>query len=458
MSALSIDDQINAIFESGDENAMREWCKDEHPAVVAERLAGRSATDIWRALHMLPVALRAAIFAHFSLDRQVELATGENRSAMARLLEEMDSDDRAELVRELDEQVSAELLPLVARAEREDIRRLVSYEDGTAASVMNTDYAVLRPDTLVGQALEQIRHQAPSKETVYYIYVVDDRHRLIGFVSLRKLILSRSSERISDIMQEELISVNVDDDQEEVARCIEKYDLIAVPVVTSEKVLVGIVTHDDALDILRQEQQEDVEKLMAIAGAHTAREYMTTSSMRHFRNRAVWILPLAVFGLISGIIIQRHEELLQTFAILAIFIPMLADTGGNTGSQSATLVVRALALQEIGPRDFLRVMFKEARVALMLGVVLAFVAFGRVLFFGAGATLPPGTTVWRVGIAVSVALGLQVVTSTVFGALLPLIASRLKVDPALVASPALTTVVDISGVFIFFTTTQMMLG
>lgn len=445
------------LLDAGRLESVRSRCTEEHPATVAEALQEIAPEDIWRILHEVPVATRAEIFAHLDLDLQVKLTTGEPRRAMAALIEEMDSDDRADLVRRLNDSIREEILPLIAKAEREDIRRLVSFAEGTAGAIMNTEYAVLHADTQVGEALAEIRRQAPSKETIYYIYVVDADHRLVGFVSLRKLILSRTTQHVTDIMQDDIIYVTVDDDQEDVARKIEKYDLLALPVVNAQMTLVGIITHDDALDILRQEQQEDVEKFMAIGGKHSAREYLSTPVFRHFRNRAIWILPLAGFGLISGLIIQRHEDMLQTFAILAIFIPMLADTGGNTGSQAATLVVRALALQEINPRDVVRVILKEARVALMLGLVLSLVAFGRVLFFGAQASLPAGTTIWQVGTAVSIALGLQVVTSTLFGALLPLGAARLKVDPALVASPALTTVVDISGIFIFFSITRHLL-
>ena len=515
------------LIASGDQQALRDFCEDHHPATVAEALEALELDEIWNVLHLISVENRAAIFPHFDLDLQVELAGGERRREMAKLLEEMESDERADLVMELDEKVREEILPLVAKAEREDIRRLASYEEGTAGSVMTTDYAVLRPNQSVGEALRLIRTQAPGKETIYYIYVVNERHQLQGLVSLRKIILSRPEQLISDIMADDIYAANVNDDQEEVARKIEKFDLLALPVVSGDNVLVGIVTHDDALDILRQEQQEDVERLMAIAGSHSTREYMSTPIWSHFRNRIVWILPLAVLGMISGMIIQENESMIQFLPLLAIFIPMLADTGGNTGSQSATLVVRALALQEIKPKDIFRVLAREVRVAMLLATALSLVAFGRVMFFGArggdrdglpasvaaenlylssgDAWVPvsfstdnfekvepgaaaegyrvfrkmvgadgtetyepisqvampepgPQLTLLYIGVTVSIALALQVVISTMLGAFLPLTASLFKVDPALVASPALTTCVDISGVFIFFTVTGLMLG
>ncbi len=450
--------ELRELLAANDEASIRSFCESSHPATVAELLSGLESFEIWRILHMIPVARRAEIFSHFELSQQVELATGENRRDMAKLLEEMDPDERADLVQRLDEQVREELLPLVARAEREDIRRLASYEQGTAGAVMNTDYAVLKADMTVPQALEQVRIQAPRKETIYYIYVIDDQRRLVGFVSIRDLILAKPTQTVGDIMHRDIISVHITDDQEEVVRKIEKYDLLAIPVVNGNNILVGIVTHDDAIHILRQEQQEDVEKLMAIVGKHAAREYLRTPVWTHFRNRAVWIVALAILGLISGLIVQNFKELLVQFTILAAFMPMLADTGGNTGSQSATLVVRALALQEIRLRDVGRVLWKEFRVSILLAALLAIVAFGRVIVFGGGSTNPVGTSIMQIAFAVSVALGLQVVSATLIGALLPLGAARMKWDPAVVASPAVTTIVDITGLLIYFITAKALLG
>ncbi|NLX14603.1 MAG: hypothetical protein GXY44_13255 [Phycisphaerales bacterium] len=206
------------------------------------------------------------------------------------------------------------------------------------------------------------------------------------------------------------------------------------------------------------DRQEDVEKLMAISGRHQAGEYLRTGALVHFKNRVGWVVILGLLGLVSGLIVQNYEGLLMQFAILAAFMPMLADTGGNTGSQSATLVVRALALEEVRPRDFLRVLFKELKVSVLLALVLAFVAFGRVLVFGGGSTMPEGSSLNWIGLAISIALGLQVVSATMTGAILPLLAAKLKLDPAIVASPALTTIVDITGLLLFFGTAKILLG
>ncbi|MCF8106681.1 MAG: magnesium transporter, partial [Desulfohalobiaceae bacterium] len=232
----------------------------------------------------------------------------------------------------------------------------------------------------------------------------------------------------------------------------------ALPVINGKDALVGIITHDDAMDIITQEHTEDMEKLMAISGRHEEAVYMKTPAWDHFKNRSPWVIMLAFLGLVSGFIVQSFEGLLSQFAILAAFMPMLADTGGNTGSQSATLVIRALALNEVSPRDIFKILGKELQVALMLGLLLSVIAFGRVVFFGGGSTGTDSFSLEAIGSAIALALGLQVVTSTLIGALLPMAAARIKLDPAVVASPALTTVVDMTGLLIYFTTVKLMLG
>jgi magnesium transporter len=449
--------ELLELLEANDRETLEEIVHAIHPARLAEFVAALKDEDLWRFLSAIPKKAAAAIFSNLDLDRQVELATGANRQAMARLLEELPHDDRADLVKNLDPSVADQILPLVAKADREDIRRLASFEEGTAGALMSSDYATLHPDMTIEQALAQIRLQAPSKETIYYIYVTDEQNRLVGFVSLKDLILSRPDQKVRDIMHEDVITAELNEDQEIVARKIEKYDLIAIPVINAERQLVGIVTHDDAMDVIRQEQQEDVEKLMAISGEHRAGEYLRTPSLQHFRNRVGWVLILGILGLFSGFIVQQFETLLMSFAILAAFMPMLADTGGNTGSQSATLVVRALALGEVRPADFFRVIVKELKVSLLLAAVLSVVAFLRVWLYYLASKTPPPVTVVRMGATVSLALGIQVVSATLLGAILPLLAARFKWDPAVVASPALTTLVDITGLFLFFTVARVLL-
>ncbi len=448
--------EIRNLLSTGDQQTLNEFLSSIHPAEAAGIISSLSYTEVWQVLSCLPADLRAEIFSHLDEDLQVELMTILPRADVASLLSDMPHDDRADLFKKLSPEKQEAVLPALAQAEREDIRRLASYKEGTAGSVMTSDYATLSPDLTAAEAIDRLRKEAPDKETIYYAYVVDENRKLIGFVSLKDLILAPPARRIRDIMHEDVIYAKVDDDQESAARKIQKYDLIALPVINDQGALVGIITHDDALDIITQEQTEDMEKLMAIAGSHEAGTYMKTTPWEHFKNRAGWIMVLAVLGLVSGYIVQNFESVLMRFAIFASFMPMLADTGGNTGSQSATLVVRALALGEITPRDTLRVLWREFLVALPLAVLLAVFAVFRVTFVQASGA--DHFMLWKIAGAVACALGLQVISATLIGALLPLAAARLKYDPAVVASPALTTIVDITGLLIFFTTAKAVLG
>ncbi|HDQ45169.1 MAG TPA: magnesium transporter [bacterium] len=450
--------ELRELLETNDTENLREFLISVHPAVIADLISALSPAEAWRVLNYTEPILRADIFSHLDEEFELQIVDILGRREAARLIADMPPDDRADLFKRLPEERREYLLPAMAQAEREDIRRLAAYREGTAGSVMTSDYATLSPDLTAFQALERLREVAPDKETIYYAYVVDENRRLLGFVSLKDLILARRNERIPEIMHTDVIHARVTDDQEDVARKIQKYDLIALPVIDDHGALTGIITHDDAMDIISQENTEDIEKLMAISGSHEAGVYLRTPSWIHFKNRAVWVVILALFGLISGLIVQRFEGLLLQFAILAAFMPMLADTGGNTGSQSATLVIRALALREIVPGDIFRILAKELRVALMLGLLLGSIAYGRVLVFGGGSTIPEEFSLGMLGAVIALALALQVVTATLIGAVLPIFAARMKWDPAVVASPALTTIVDITGLLIYFTTIQKLLG
>ncbi len=449
---------LNALISGGKRSEILTFCEDSHPALVAELLGDLSYSKSWNALNSLPPLLRADIFTNLSEDYQTELLLSLGRQEAAQILTDMPPDDRTDLFKRMPEDRREAILPAMAHAEREDIRRLASYKEGTVGSMMTSDYATLDTRLTAAEAINRLRIEAPNKETIYYAYVLDPSRKLLGFVSLRDLILAKPDDKITDIMHYDTIYATVGEDQEIAARRLQKYDLIVMPVIDAQGVLVGIITHDDAFDIIVQEQTEDMEKLVAITGLHEAGVYLKTSPWGHFKNRVLWVMGLAVIGLISGMIVQRFEDMLALFPILAVFMPMLADTGGNTGSQSATLVVRGIALQEIRPRDMFHVLFKEFQVAVMLAFILAGVAFGRVLFFGSGQTFPGGMSLLRVGSAVALALGMQVISATLIGALLPMIAARFKLDPAVVASPALTTIVDITGLLLYFSIARMIIG
>lgn len=450
--------ELQELIKSENTQVLQEFCVSAHPAIVAEFISDLTPQEIWFVLSQVDIQIRAEIFSHLDEDVQTEIIDVLKREEIVQLLTEMPPDDRADLFKSLPEDKREVIWPALAQAEREDIRRLTAYKEGSAGAVMTSDYATIPAELTAEQAIDHLRRVAPNKETVYYSYVVDEKRRLVGFVSLKDLILAPKTTRVKDIMQRDVIFARVDEDQEEAARKIQKYDLLALPVINGHEVLVGIITYDDAMDIITQEHNEDFEKFMAITGNHEPAVYMKTSAWMHFKNRAIWVVILAVLGLVSGLVVQKFETLIIRFAILAAFMPMLADTGGNTGSQSATMIVRALALKEIAitSRDVIKVMIKEIQIALLLGFLLGFIAYGRVIFVG-GSNETMGVPLGKMGLAIAIALCLQVVSATLIGAVLPLAAAKFNLDPAVVASPALTTIVDISGLLIYFTTVKIFL-
>ncbi|MBU2489448.1 MAG: magnesium transporter [Proteobacteria bacterium] len=450
--------ELRESLQAGNEQELRAFCESAHPAVVAELISALTPREAWDVVRHAPLHLRAAIFSHLDEDIQEDMIEFLGRNDIARIVSDMPHDDRADLFKRLSEEKREAILPALAQAEREDIRRLAAYEEGTAGAVMTSDYVTLKPDLTAAEAIERLRKDAPNRETIYSSYVVDEKRRLLGYVSLKDLILARPNARVGDIMYSEVIQVRVSEDQEKAARMIQKYDLLALPVINGGDALVGIITHDDALDIITQEHTEDMEKLMAITGSHEAGVYLKTPALVHFYNRAFWVVGLAAVGLVSGLIIQSFQDTLMQLMILAFYMPMVTSTGGNTGSQSAAVVIRALALGEVVPKDALRILFKEFQVALMLSLVLGVMSWGKVMFLSQGTPVPEGFTLGWIGLAIALALGLQVVTATLVGALLPLFAARMKWDPAVVASPALATVVDVTGLLLYFWTAKALLG
>jgi magnesium transporter len=453
-------DRLLEAVRQRDSKAIASVVAQLHPADIAEALEELSPPEVWYVLRSVGAPVRGEIFSHLDPHQQLEVAEHLKREELALLVADMPPDDRVDLLKRLPEETIERLLPAIAQAEREDIRRLFTYQEGTAGAVMTSEYATISPEMKVGEAIEKLRKEAPDKETIYYVYVVDDQRRLKGLVSLKDLIIANPNSRIKDIMHEDIIYAKVSDDQEDAAKKIQKYDLIALPVVNEDNALVGIITHDDALDIITQEHTEDMEKFMAIAGRHEVGLYLKTPIWRHFLNRVYWIVGLAALGIISGLIIHSFETVLMQLMILALYMPMVADTGGNTGSQSATVIVRALALGEVTPGDFLKVLAKELGISMCLAVTLGLLSWAKVMWLSSGseAASAGGFTLQKIAIVIATALGFQVITATLIGAILPLVAARFRADPAVVASPALTTIVDITGLLIYFTTAKTLLG
>lgn len=441
---------LRNLLEHDDAANIQAICSVPHPEVVTDALVALDIEEVYAIFSYLETRLQATLIAHFEPDKQSILAEGMDRYALATIFTEMAPDERVDLLKSLSEDKQTAVLFALAHTERENVRRLASYEEGTAGSVMTSDYVALSPGLTAGEAIEKISTEAPDKETIYYCYVVDEHRKLIGFISLKDIILEKKNRTVASIMKRNVIYAYATDTREAAAQQVAKYDLLALPVVNQAEELVGIITHDDALDIIKQEQKEDMEKFMAISGPHSDRAYLNVTVWEHFSNRIFWLVSLAVVGLFSGYILHSYEDTLTALVILAIYLPMISDTGGNTGSQSASMVIRALALNEISAKDALRVFAKELQISAIVAAVLASLAFVKVYLLSGSVNLPISVGLYDVALVIALALSIQVITATLLGAMLPIIAASIKLDPAAVASPALTTLVDMTGILIFF--------
>jgi len=438
---------------------IKSFLEDQHPRENAEYLGYLEPEEIWKILGQVDKYTASEIFGYLDIDVQVAMASGKFKKNLKTLVQEMSHDDRAYLFQHLDKELVDRLLLLLPSKDRADVIKLTSYREDTCGAIMTTDYATLLETDTAGTAVRKIRRDAPGKETVYYIYVTDERGVLIGIVSLRKLILAKPKELVRNLMKGDVIFALVDDDQEKAARLIDEYDLLALPVVDQNNRLAGIITYDDAIDIIREEQTEDMEKLMAITGGAEDETYLEVPVWVHFRKRVGWVVVLAALQFISGMIIEGFRDTLQYLIILAYYMPLMNSAGGNTGSQSATMVIRAIALGQLTSHDIINVIKKEFIVSLMIGVSVGLLVFGRVMLAPTGhAGIPPEIWIGKIALMISMALAVQVIWATVLGALIPVVANKVKIDPAVVSSPAIATFVDIGGIAIYFTTAKLVLG
>jgi magnesium transporter len=419
---------------------------------VAEILQAIDETYLFNILDRFTLEQQGLIFAEFPMVKQLDLFKTVSKKRFAQIFENMPSENRADFFQHLTQEEQSSLLPYLSKNVREDVIKLSAYPPETAGGIMSTDFATVESQMTCAEAIEKVRSDAPSKKTVYYVYVVDSNQRLQGFITLKDLIMAEPYTKVENALHRDFVFAFVDEDREKVAQLIERYDLVAIPILNRENQLVGIVTHDEAIDVIRAEHSEDMQKFMGIVQANEEFDYLGTSTFKHFKKRVVWIVSLAAVGIISGIIIHRYENALEKLLILALYMPMVADTGGNAGSQAATVVVRALALGQITVGNWFKILWKEAKISLLLAVCLGLLAYGKVLFLSWETDIPSAYSLPLIAFMISLALALQVVTATVIGAGLPLLVKRFGGDPAVAASPAITTVVDITGLLIYFGT------
>ncbi|MCR1975615.1 magnesium transporter, partial [Clostridium sporogenes] len=367
---------------------------------------------------------------------------------MTTIIDQLYFDDVIDLLEEMPANIVKKILLNTDDKKRKLINQFLRYEEDSAGSIMTIEFVDLKKEMTVEQAIERIRKTGVDKQTINTCYVIDKNRKLEGIISIRRLILSNKDVLIKDIMKENYVSINTFDDQEYVANQFKKYDLVSMPVVDKEHRLVGIITIDDIVDIIDQENTEDFHKMAAMEPSEE--EYLKTGVFELAKHRIIWLLVLMISATFTGNIIRKSEDVLQSVVILASFIPMLMDTGGNSGSQSSTLVIRGLALGEIKLKDIFKVMWKEFRVSVVVGIVLSIVNFLRVYFIEKVS--------FMVSITVCISLFFTVVLAKVVGGILPIVAKKLKLDPAIMASPLITTIVDAVALLIYFGIAKMLLG
>jgi len=427
--------ELRLMIAEGDSDGMREVARELHPATVADFSEGLDDGELWQLLDCLSVERQAEIFPYFSMPRQVELVKAADRAHLGPLLEWMAADNRDDLLRELDPDLVEEILPLVAKAERHDIRMLLSCPEGSAGALMTTEYASLPADITAGEAVARLRSQAPNSESIYYIYVLDAQRRLVGFVSLRDLILARPTALISDLMQRDPINVRVEESSERVVEKLAKFDFLAIPVVDDHNRLVGIVTHDDVLDAVRQEATDDAQRIAAISPL--GESYLDAAIVSLTWKRGVWLTILFATAAVTAMVLARSPI---THAWLVAFIPLVIASGGNSGNQSATLVITALSTGDCKLSDWPRILKREFAMGLLLGLLLAVPGYLLALIY---APTPMAAMVIPLTIMGVVMLG------TMVGSVLPLLFRSIGLDPALMSNPFVSAIVDVVGIVLY---------
>lgn len=444
---------LRELITEHQESALRDFFAAHHPVDAAELLDDLQPDEVRYVLGLLEGRARAAIFTYLDPPLQDGVAQVMEQRSLADLVTLMSHDERADLVARLPTERSEQILPLLAHAEREDIRRLASYGEGSTGAVMTSDYATLSPQETAATALERLRREAPDKETIYYCYVIDGNRKLVGFVSLKDLILASPARKIASFMQREVVSATLDEDRELAAQKLMEYDLIALPIVDGEGRLVGIVTHDDVLDVIVDEATEDVYRLGGIEPL--ADSYLRTPFVTLWSKRGFWLAILFVGGFLTTFALSRFEGEFQKVPSLVLFIPLIISAGGNCGSQSATLITRALALGEVRPSDWFRVLWHEILMGGSLGLVLGLVGFLRAYF--TPTSMLKGVNALQLAQVVSLGVAVVVLCGNLVGAILPLVLKRLGLDPAFMSNPVVASLVDVTGIIVYFAIAQAML-
>ena len=444
---FALETTLSMLLENKKYASLRDVLSTMNPSDIAEVFGKMEPNTLPLLFRLLPKELAAETFVEMDSENQELLIRGFSDSELREVLDELYVDDAVDIVEEMPANVVQRILSAAAPDMRKDINNLLRYPEDSAGSMMTTEYVSLRTGMTVGDAITHIRRTGVDKETIYTCYVTSER-TLIGTVSVKSLLLAQDDAvPVTDIMETNVISVSTQTDKEEVAQMFSKYNFLALPVVDAEGRIVGIITFDDAMDVMESAATEDIE----IMGGMTPSDktYLKSSPVDLFKHRIPWLLLLMVSATFTGMILNVFEEKLQAVVVLTIFIPMLMDTGGNSGSQSSVTVIRALSLGEIEFPDILRVIWKEIRAAVLCGLVLSVACFGKIMLVDRLLMNNPAVTP-IVGLAVCLTMVVTVCVAKIIGCTLPMIAKKLGFDPAVMASPFITTIVDAISLLVYF--------
>lgn len=396
---------------------------------------------------MLPKLKAVEVFSFLDLDTQRDIVAAVSESELNELIDTVFFDDIIDIIEEMPAEFVNKVLKGIPPEKRRFVNQFLNYPEDSAGSIMTIEYVQLRKEMTVAEALKFIREIGMKKETVYTCYVTNENEKLLGIVSLRELVTASPEAKVKDIMETDFVSAKTHDDQEVIANLFRKYDLLAIPVTDMENRLTGIITVDDVMDVMEIEATEDFQKMAAMAPSE--KEYLDTNIFVLSKQRLLWLLVLMVSATITGTIMKQYSDTLESIIVLSMFIPMLMDTGGNAGSQSSTLIIRGMATGEIKLNDFLRVFTKEFGVSFICGTVLAGLNFARIMIFEDVGTL--------VAFTISITLIFTVMMAKLLGGMLPILAKKMRLDPAIMAGPLITTVVDALSLIIYFNVAQFVL-
>lgn len=415
---------------------------------IAEIFEDLPTTEQLKIFRLLQKDIAADVFSYMETDTQSKLITLLSEKEAVDIINDMASDDAADLMDEIPANVVSRLLNKVDPEARRDINGLLNYPDDSAGSIMTTEYMDLKEENTIEDAIKKIKREYDDKETINICFVTDKSRKLIGTVKLKDLVLNDEDKLIKEIMDDDIMSVNTLMDQEKVAQIIQDYDLTSIPVVDSENKLVGIITIDDVIDIIEEEATEDIEKMAAITP--TEKPYLKLNVLDLYKSRIPWLLLLMISATFTGKIIQHYEAALASYVVLTSFIPMLMDTGGNAGGQSSVTIIRGLSLNDIEYKDTLKVIWKEIRVAVLAGLTLAVANFVKLLLIDKVTA--------SVALVVCLTLIVTVIIAKIIGCSLPILAKKIGFDPAVMASPFITTIVDAISLIVYFQIATHLLG